>query len=170
MALWIFDSFHQNGDGFGSRGQWGRRKASAPGGFLTGGQLGLGGEIHIMAVLLFTLDPRILMKLPEKGARIHVEALAQLRGGKADRGLAHQSHDRLGQMAMTGETDLAEKPEAVIVEERQFWQGVVSVVVVETGQGFPLLETAAHGAHGSVEFCDQFRKSDHLLSAPAAEQ
>ena len=56
------------------------------------------------------------VELPEKGTRIHVEALAQFRCREAGRGLAHQSHDRIGQVAMPGETDITMEPQAEFVE------------------------------------------------------
>ena len=111
----------------------------------------------------------MLVELPEKGAGVQVQALAQLSGGEAGGGLTHQGHDGPGQMALAGKADVPVKPQAVLIEPGQIRQGIKAAVVVETGQGLPFFEAAADGANGSLEALAELGQGDHFLTAPAAQ-
>jgi hypothetical protein len=112
----------------------------------------------------------MLMELPEKGTGVQAQALAHLGGGEPAGGLVDQCHDRLRQMAVTRKADLAMKPKSVLIELRQFGQGIKAAIVIKAGQGPPSFETPSEGAQRSAEFGHEFWQGDHLSSPPAAEQ
>ena len=151
------------------RGQRCLRLSGIAGRLLGGRHGGVGGEIHEMALVFFALEVRMLVELPEKGARVQVQALAQLSGGEAGGGLTHQGHDGLRQMAVPREADVPVKPQTVGVEVGHFGQGIKAAVVVEAGQGLPLSEAAADRANGGLEGLAQLGQGDHLLAAPATQ-
>ena len=111
----------------------------------------------------------MLVELPEKGAGIQVQVLAQLSGGEAGGGLTHQGHDGLRQMAVPREADVPVEPQTVFVELGQFGQSVKAAVVVETGQGLPFFEAAADRANGGLEGLAELGQGDHLLAAPSTQ-
>ena len=111
----------------------------------------------------------MLMELPEKGAGVQVQVLAQLSGGEAGGGLPHQGHDGLGQMALPREADVPVEPQTALIELGQFGQGIKAAVVVETGQGLPFFEAAADRANGGLEALAELGQGDHFLAAPAAQ-
>ena len=111
----------------------------------------------------------MLVELPEKGAGVQVQALAQLSGRETGRGLTHQGHDGLRQMAVPREADVPAKPQTAFVELGQFGQGIKAAVVVETSQGLPFLEAATDRANGGLEGLAHLGQGDHLLAAPATQ-
>jgi len=110
------------------------------------------------------------MELPEEGARIQAQALAQLGSRQPGGRLEDQGDDRLGQMAMAGKTDVAMEPKALLVELGQFGQGVEAAIVIEAGQSAPALEPAPDSPEGTFEFLLDFGQGDDLFPAPAAEE
>lgn len=110
------------------------------------------------------------MELPEEGARIQAQVLAQLGGREPGRRLEDQCDDSLGQMAVAGKTDVAMEPKALLVELGQLGQRVEAAIVIEAGQSAPGLEPAPDSPEGALEFLLDFGQGDDLFSAPAAEE
>ena len=62
------------------------------------------------------------------------------------------------------------KPKAVRIEVRQFGQGVIAAVVIETGQSTPFFEPPPQRAHGSLQFGPKLGQSDHLFPSPKGQE
>ena len=110
------------------------------------------------------------MELPEEGARIQAQALAQFGGAQPGRRLEDQGDEGLGQMAMVGKTDVAMEPKAILIELGQLGQGVEAAIVIEAGQSAPGLEPASDGPDRALKLLLEFGQGDDLFSAPAPEQ
>ena len=110
------------------------------------------------------------MELPEEGARIQAQALAQLGGAQPGGRLEDQEGDGLRQVAMVGKTDVAMEPKAILVELGQLGQGVEAAIVIEAGQSAPGLEPAPDGPDRALKLLLEFDQGDDLFPAPAPEQ
>jgi len=155
-TLGMLHRLDQHGNRFLRRRQrdWG--KGSAPDGFLAGGHGRVGGEIDVETLMFFALQVRMLMELPEKRTGVQAQAVAQFGCGKPAGGLAHQGRDGLRQMAVAGKADVAMKPKPVLIELRQFGQGIKAAIVIKAGQGTPSFETPPDGAKRSPELSQEF--------------
>ena len=169
-ALGILHRLDQNGNRFLSRRQRDGSKGGASDALLAGGQRRVGGEIDVVTLVFFALQGRMFVELPEKGTGVQAQALAQLGGGEPAGGLADQRHDGLRQMAVAGKADIPMKPKPVLIESRQFGQGVKAAIVIKAGQGAPKFETPPEGAERSAELFHEFGQGDHFFSPPAPEQ
>ena len=85
------------------------------------------------------------MELPEEGARIQVQVLAQFGRRKPAGRLEDQSDNGLREVAVAGKADVAMEPKPMLIKLRQLGQGIEAAIVVEAGQSTPLLEPTADG-------------------------
>jgi hypothetical protein len=167
-TLRMLDRLDQNGDGFGRRRQPGGGGTAQS--YLAGGNGRVAGQIEVMALMFLSLQIGMLMELPEKGARVQTQALAQLGGGESAGGLANQGRDGLRQMAVAGKADVAMKPKPVSIEPGQIGQGVKAAIVIEAGQGAPSFETPPQGTHRRGQILHEFGQGDYLFAPPTPEQ
>ena len=109
------------------------------------------------------------MELPEEGARIQAQALAQFGRGESAGRLADQGDNSLREMAVAGETDVAMEPKPMLIKLGQVGQGIEAAIVIEAGQSAPGLEPTSEGSDRAVELLLNLDQGDDLLSAPAPE-
>jgi hypothetical protein len=169
-AVRVLDGLDEHGDGFLSRRQRDCGQGRAPDGLLAGSQGRIRGEIDVEPLIFFALQGGMLMELPEEGTRIQTQVLAQLGGGESAGRLENQGHDGLRQVAMAGKADITVKPKPVLIELRQFGQGVEATIVIKAGQGTPIFKPPTESAEGGFELFLEFGQGDDILSPPAPEQ
>lgn len=110
------------------------------------------------------------MELPEEGARIQAQALAQFGRREPAGRLLDQGDNGLREVAVAGKADVAMEPKPILIKLRQLRQGIEAAIVIEAGQSAPLLEPAPNGADRASDFLLEFGQGDDFLSPPAPEQ
>ena len=148
-VLGVLHGLDQHRDALLSRGQPDGCSGHTPERFLARRQGWVGGEIDVESLTFFTLQRRVLMELPEEGARIQAQPLSQLKRSESAGRLADQGNDGLREVAVARETDVAMEPKTQLIKLRQFGQGIEAAVVVEAGQSAPGLESTSKGSDPS---------------------
>ncbi len=112
---------------------------------LLNGARGVGGEVTEAAPELLAREQLPGSELRKEAVDVDLKPLGELTGVESMVRFVDDPGNRLAEVAEAGEAHAPTRPDAVVVEPHDVWQGVVAAVVVEARMAAPLSESALHG-------------------------